>query len=149
MLPIQEPLQTITAAVTPAVMISATAILLSAVNSRHQSLSDRLRALSAEMRERPTPKRAASVRRQILLFERRLRFVTAAHASLFGATACFISMVIVIAFTSRATTLVAAMLPPFMVGVLLLLTAVMIEMLELRLASQSITLEVESALENE
>lgn len=144
-LQIQEPLQVVTAAVTPVVMISATAILIGAVNSKHQGLSDRLRSLTAEVRHDATPEaRRTNVRSQIVLFERRLRYVSIAHISLFCATACFISMVMVISFTVKLVTLVVATLPSFMAGVILLLVAVVVEIAELRLARETIALEIAS-----
>jgi len=41
-----DPLQVLAAAVTPVVMVSATAILISGVNSRYISISDRMRSLA-------------------------------------------------------------------------------------------------------
>src|SRR5579862_4482129 len=88
----------ISAAVTPVVMISANAILISAISSKHQSMSDRLRALTAEWRNEATPvARREVIAAQVRLFNKRLVWVTWSHIVLYTATACFIAMVIVIA----------------------------------------------------
>jgi hypothetical protein len=44
-------MQVLTAAVTPVVLVSATAILISGTNARYISISDRIRALAHEYRE--------------------------------------------------------------------------------------------------
>jgi hypothetical protein len=140
---IEDPLRVVTAAVTPVVMISASAILISGINSKHQSLSDRVRGLAAEHRlVASTSVRKENIRNQIGFFRRRLRYVYIAHVSLYCATACFVAMVMVISFTVKAASLVSATLPFFMAGVLLLLIAVSFEIRELRLSSETMRLEL-------
>src|SRR6202034_4074165 len=46
----QGTMAAIAAAVTPVVMISANAILIGTISSKHQAMSDRVRALTAEWR---------------------------------------------------------------------------------------------------
>ena len=140
---IEDPLRVVTAAVTPVVMISATAILISGINSKHQSLSDRVRALSAEHRSgQASDERKRNIRAQIRFFRRRLRFIAIAHIALYGATACFIAMVIVISVTVKIAPLVSATLPFFMAGVVLLFTAVGYEIRELRMSNETMNLEL-------
>src|SRR5260370_25473130 len=103
---VQDTQAAISAAVTPVVMISANAILISAITSKHQSMSDRLRALTAEWRNAATPvTRREAIADQLRLFEERLRWVTWSHIILYIATACFIAMVIAIAVSPRLEAL--------------------------------------------
>jgi hypothetical protein len=86
---LQDTQAAISAAVTPVVMISANAILISAISSKHQSMSDRLRALTAEWRNAATPvtpvTRREAIAGQLRLFDEQLRWVTlVAHRSLYG-----------------------------------------------------------------
>jgi len=141
---IEDPLRVVTAAVTPVVMISASAILISGINSKHQSLSDRVRGLAAEYRLSATlTARKQVIRSQIHLFRLRLRFVSIAQVSLYCATACFIAMVMIISFTIQVSTLVSATLPFFMAGVVLLLIAVGFEIRELRMSSETMNRELQ------
>lgn len=140
---VEDPLRVVTAAVTPVVMISASAILISGINSKHQSLSDRVRGLAAEFRGVDTSTaRKDNISSQIRFFRRRLRFVAIAHMSLYCATACFIFMVMVISFTVKITTLVAWTLPFFLIGVALLLIAVGFEIRELRMSRETMRIEL-------
>lgn len=98
-------------------MISASAILISGINSKHQSLSDRVRGLAAEYRlAASTTVRKENIRKQIAFFRRRLRYVY--------------------------TALVSATLPFFMAGVVLILVAVGFLIRELRMSSQTMLLEL-------
>ena len=72
----------IAAAVTPVVMISANAILIGAISSKHQAMSDRLRTLAAEWRSPGTSgARRESIRSQIHLFTLRIDWIARAIAS--------------------------------------------------------------------
>src|SRR5580658_1169423 len=96
----QEPgtMSAIAAAVTPVVMISANAILISAISSKHQAMSDRLRTLAAEWRgPGVSGPRRDSIRAQVRLFTQRIAWISRAHFLLYVATACFLAMVVVIA----------------------------------------------------
>ncbi len=140
---IEDPLRVVTAAVTPVVMISATAILIGGINSKHQSLSDRVRNLAAEYRGVNTVNRRKHViQLQIRFFRRRLRYVYIAHIALYCATACFIAMVMIISVTVKIATLVSATLPFFMAGVVLLLIAVGFEIRELRMSTETMNMEL-------
>src|SRR5579863_9012066 len=90
----------IAAAVTPVVMISANAILISGISSKHQAMSDRLRTLTKEWRSADTSApRRDSIRAQVQLFMVRIAWISRAHFLLYVATACFLAMVLVIALT--------------------------------------------------
>jgi hypothetical protein len=144
---LQDTQSAISAAVTPVVMISANAILISAISSKHQSMSDRLRALTAEWRNDATPAaRRDSVARQVRLFDERLRWVTWSHIILYTATACFISMVIVIAASPGLETLTGASLSLLIVGVGLMFVGILLELLDLAKARATVALEVKDVI---
>src|SRR5271165_5729462 len=93
-------LQLITAAITPVAMISAAAIIIGGIGSKHQSLSDRVRSLTAEFRETATSEeRRASIRQQMLWFERRINHVANASRLLYFAIAAFVFTVLLIILT--------------------------------------------------
>src|ERR1700760_4600926 len=88
----------IAAAATPVVMISANAILIGAISSKHQAMSDRLRALAAEWRSAGVSEvRSDDIRAQVELFLHRIAWIARAHVLLYASTACFLVMVIGIA----------------------------------------------------
>jgi hypothetical protein len=133
----------ISAAVTPVVMISANAILISAISSKHQSMSDRLRALTAEWRNADTPlSRRNAIADQVRLFDQRLRWVTWSHIILYTATACFISMVIVIAVSPALNVMSGASLGLLVAGVLLMFVGILLELLDLAKARTTVGLEI-------
>jgi hypothetical protein len=137
----------IAAAVTPVVMISANAILIGAISSKHQAMADRVRILTAEWRNADiSGARRDAIRRQVELFRVRIALVARAHFLLYAATACFIAMVLTIALTPLAGGKVAIellSLPLLVAGVVLMFAAILIELAELRRARA--TMEIEAA----
>ncbi len=135
----------IAAAVTPVVMISANAILISAISSKHQGMSDRLRTLTNEWRSADTSAaRRDSIRAEVRLFTLRIAWISRAHFLLYVATACFLAMVLVIALTPVVTGWPAIewlSLPLLVADVFLMLTAIFLELLDLRKAQATIELE--------
>jgi len=135
----------IASAVTPVVMISANAILIGTISSKHQAMSDRVRSLTAEWRSPDTSAaRRAAIRAQLQLFALRIAWISRAHFLLYAATACFIAMVLVIALTPVITSwpaLELLSLPLLLGGVLLMLTAIFLELLDLRKARATIEIE--------
>jgi hypothetical protein len=140
----------IAAAVTPVVMISANAILIGTISSKHQAMSDRLRLLTAEWRSPDTSAaRRDAIRAQARLFTLRIAWISRAHILLYAATACFIAMVLVIALAPvipRWQTLELFSLPLLLGGVFLMLTAIFLELLELRKARATIELEIRDVI---
>lgn len=144
---VNGPLSIIGVAVTPVVMISANAILTSALSARHSNVADRLRSLLAEYRRAETSvARRGSIAAQVPLFERRIARLEAANLMLFLATACFVATVIVISVSSFAPAAAAA-LPVFLAGVVLMLSGVMSEVWELKSARETLRLEIAGTLE--
>jgi hypothetical protein len=132
----------IAAAVTPVVMISANAILIGAISSKHQAMSDRLRALTAEWRNAATsPARRDAIRAQVRVFVLRIAWISRAHFLLYVATACFIAMVIAIAVTPLIQTWATLSVPLLLSGVFLMLVAIVFELLDLKKANATIRTE--------
>jgi len=144
---LQDTQDAISAAITPVVMISANAILIGAISSKHQSMSDRLRALTAEWRNEATPVvRRDAIAGQVRLFNQRLRWVTWSHIVLYTATACFIAMVIVIAVSPAIEAMSGASLRLLIAGVALMFVGILLELLDLAKARATVALEVKDIL---
>lgn len=140
----------ITAAVTPVVMLSAVAVLITSVNGKHAAISDRLRALALEFRSGGTSTaRKQVIRDQVRLFASRARYVAAAHRALYAAAVCFTGMTLVIAVTPRARIWDQLSLGIFVLGITLVLCAVAVELLDLRLADRTLLLELSDVLKGE
>jgi hypothetical protein len=143
----QDTQAAISAAVTPVVMISATAILISAITTKHQSMSDRLRALTAEWRNADTSAaRREAIAHEVRLFDTRLRWVTWSHIILYIAAACFIAMVIVIAMSPSLEELSGKSLGLLIAGVALMFVGILLELLDLARARATVRLEVKDIL---
>lgn len=136
MLPIIE---TISAAVTPVVLVSASALLVVGVGSKHQNMSDRVRNLAAEWRSPNTGARRASIERQLLLLRRRIRFSAFAHRALYISILTFLAMALLLLFDAAA---VVAILILFIIGIALVVAAVACEIVELSLARRTLDDEV-------
>ncbi len=136
-------LQLITSAVTPVVMLSAAAALILGVNQKHSSLSDRLRTLAADFRRAETsPERRLVIQAQVRLLDRRFRWTSLAHVWLHGSVAAFGLMVLVLTITPRTRFWNHVALGLFVLGDGLVLIAVLAEILELRLARETLEMEV-------
>jgi hypothetical protein len=140
---IDSSLQVVASAVTPVVLVSATAILISGVNSRHMAIADRIRALTSEYRDTATTAaRLSSIAKQLLIFERRVRLVSWAIRGLFVATGCFIAMALIIGATQWRKMLAVATLPLFLTGILLIMFSIACILLELHDANRSLFEEI-------
>jgi hypothetical protein len=144
---IPDPQAAISAAVTPVVMISANAILINTISSKHQSMSDRVRSLTAEWRAHNTPvTRREAIAGQLRLFDERLRWITWSHIVLYAATACFIAMVMVIAASPALQVLSGASLAMLIAGVTLMFAGIVLELMDLAKARTTVRLEVKDIL---
>jgi uncharacterized protein DUF2721 len=136
-------MQVLAAAVTPVVLVSATAVLISGVNSRYISIADKMRFLAQEFRAGDcAPARRAVIANQMVIFRERITLVAWAVRVLYVAVACFIAVVMVIGATLWRRTLESTTLPLFGLGVLLIMAAIVCQLLELHLSNRTITLEV-------
>jgi hypothetical protein len=142
-----EPLQIVATAVTPVVMVSATAILTSGVNSRYMSISDRVRSLSREFRDPLTPEsRRADIREQMTIFVRRVYLISWSIRMCYTAMACFVLMALVITATAFRQMLIAVTVPMFIMGIGFVIAAITFQLLELRASNRTITLELKDIL---
>jgi hypothetical protein len=139
-----DPLKVVATAVTPVVMVSATAILISGVNARYISIADRVRALAREYRDQGTTReRQSNIRAQMVVFHRRIRLVSWATRVLYAAVGCFIADALLISISVSKSILLGPTLATFLVGLTLTVFAIVLELLELRQSNK--TIEIESA----
>jgi hypothetical protein len=139
----QGTMAAIAAAVTPVVMISANAILISTISSKHQAMSDRVRALTAEWRAPGTSAaRRGAISAQVRVFAGRITWISRAHVILYVATVFFLAMVLVIALTPVIQMWADFSVPLLLGGVSLMLIAIVLELLDLRKARASIEAEI-------
>jgi hypothetical protein len=144
---VTEPLQIVATAVTPVVMVSATAILAGGVNSRYISISDRIRMLAAEFRNPHTSEqRRADISQQMSIFVRRINLVSWSIRMCYLAVACFVIMALVITATAFRQMLVAITVPIFILGIAFVIAAIVLQLLELKASNGTILLEVKDIL---
>ncbi len=144
-----DPLSVVATAVTPVVMVSATAILISGVNSRYMAISDRVRGLTRELRDpSTTPQRRANVHRQLVYFARRVHHVFWATRLLYFAVACFVTVALAISISSTRITLLFITLPLFIGGLTLIFLALSFQIWELHDSNRTLALEIESSNES-
>ena len=139
---INDPLRIVAAAVTPVVMVSATAILISGVNARHISISDRIRSLSREYRSGGLEvSRRRVIQREVVIFQRRLHLVSWATRMLYASVGCFILMALLISVSVVNARLQGVTLLIFLVGLVLIAVAIVLELVELQESNSTIELE--------
>jgi hypothetical protein len=142
-MPIDNPLQIVASAVTPVVLVSATAILIGGVNSRHIAIADRIRSLTAEHRNTATTDaRRAAIERQLPTFEHRIRLASWSIRGLYVASACFVTMALIISATLWRQMLATATVPLFVLGILLLLFSIVCQLMELHEANRTLFDEI-------
>lgn len=147
-MPPNDAMQVLAAAVTPVVLVSATAILISGTNSRYISISDRMRALAHEYRDANcTEQRRLTISREMLTFQYRIRLVAWAVRALYTAVGAFITDALIISATLWRHILAAATLPLFLVGILLIVLAIVCQLLELQSSDRTISLEISDILQ--
>jgi hypothetical protein len=145
-----DPLSVVTSAVAPVVMVSATAILISGVNSRYISISDRVRNLTREFRQdNPSAERRSNIRSQMVIFHRRLHLVSWAARVLYAAAGCFVSVALLIGASAWRQGMDAITLPIFLVGLTLTIAAIIFQVLELQGSNATIDLESADVLKDE
>jgi len=140
---IDNPLEVVASAITPVVLVSATAILISGINARYMAIADRVRSLTAEYRSSDTsPARLASISRQLPVFQLRVRLVSWAIRALYVASGCFVGMALIISATLWRKMLAVATLPFFISGIMLLIFAIVCELFELQAANRTLFTEI-------
>ena len=141
-------MQVLTAAVTPVVLVSATAILISGSNSRYIAISDRMRALAHEYRDpNCLEQRRSTISQQVLTFQYRIHLISWAVRALYMAVGAFITDALLISATLWRQMLATATLPLFLLGILLLMLAIVCQLLELQSSNRTISLEISDIAE--
>jgi hypothetical protein len=137
-------LQVLAAAVTPVVLISAAAILISGVNARYIAVADRMRSLAHEFREKTgDPHRREVIARQMSTFRIRVRLVSWAERTLYFSVACFTSVALMISAALGKSLLETVSLSMFTIGILLIVIAVGLQLLELQFSNRTLRAETE------
>jgi hypothetical protein len=140
---IDDPLQIVASAVTPVVLVSATAILIGGVNSRHIAIADRIRLLTAEHRNPATlPARRSVIARQLPVFKLRIALASWSIRGLYFASVCFVTMALIISATLWRKMLAVATVPLFVFGIILVLLSIVCELWELQEANRTLFDEI-------
>lgn len=137
-------LETISAAVTPVVMMSACGTMTISVNSRQQHLSDKIRAAAAESRTSSVSlERRSQLHEQIAVFNRRFLFSWFAASALYGAIGCFLVTTLGILWTQRRLSFGEPLVLVFFVlGIVLMLIAAACVIAEVSLSWRTLRLEI-------
>jgi ABC-type siderophore export system fused ATPase/permease subunit len=144
-----DPLRIVTAAVAPVVMVSATAVLISGVNSRYISISDRVRTLTHEYRgDGIDAVRKMNIQQQVVIFQYRMKLVSWASRLLYAAVACFIAVALLICLSTLRQTLTYVTFPLFVGGVALAGVAILLQLLEIQASHKTIDLEASEVLQD-
>ena len=140
----------ISAAVAPVVLITATAILLSAYSAKYTSLGDRMRTLTAEYRLPETSaERRANIKRQISVFHRRINAMWTASILLSLALLAFLGTVLsVLLALFRGVQLGFAVIATVVMGLAMMVGSVCVELSEIRMARLTIAGELTDIYED-
>jgi len=140
----------ISAAVAPVVLISAAAILLSGYSSKYGNISDRMRDLTGEYRRADTTSaRRAGLKTQLLLFRRRVIAVWAASALLSLALLLFLGTVLSVILSRHEARLGLVGAGCLVCGLLLMVGAISLELVEIRLARFAVDAELSDIFRDE
>jgi hypothetical protein len=130
------------AAVIPAAMITACAVLLQGLWAEHRGIADRIRSCSSELRGAGIePRRRRSLLAQLPLFQRRMKLITRAALCGTAAVACYVTLVLMLALHDLQRWRILFMLV-FIGGAALLLVAVALLFFDLLLGTRTINIEV-------
>ncbi len=141
--------QGLTAAVAPIVLVSAAGLLYNGVQTKNLHLSDRIRALTAELRNPAiTPDRRQQVTEQLPYFDKRIRFSQHALELLYVAILCFVGTSLLLASTLWVgpPALPIVITTVFVAGVALLSLALGLEFVEMWIGLKTIEIETRDTL---
>ncbi len=141
--------QSLTAAVAPVVLVSAAGLLFNGMQTKNLHISDRIRALNGELRSSATSdERRRQVTDQLVFFDRRIRLSHRALELLYVAILCFVltSLLLTATLWVAAMLLMLSVTALFVAGVVLLITALVLEFAEMRLGLRTIDIEVQRAM---
>jgi len=137
--------QTFTEAVAPIVLVSAAGLLYNGMQTKNLHLSDRIRAMAAELRMLGlAPKRRAQVLAQLPFFRKGIRFSHRALELIYLAILCFIltSLLLAANIWIGPTALPAATRAIFAIGVILLIVALALGFVKMWIGLKTIEIEL-------
>lgn len=130
-------------AVTPVVLVTATAIALSGYTAKYSGIAEQMRRLSGEYRRPETsPARRVSIKQQLRLDHRRITAMWAGSALLSLALLAFIGTVVSSIFAARSALANMAGIVCLLGGLALLALAFLLELYEIRLARLAVAGEL-------
>jgi uncharacterized protein DUF2721 len=146
--------QVITSAVAPIVMVSAAGLLFMGIQAKNLHLADRVRMLMAEYRTvtlRPTDDtRRAQIVEQLVLFNQRIHLSQRALELIYIAIVCFVLTSLLLAAAPWVSGLVVPAITAgvFIIGVVFLLLALLLEYREMHLGLRTVGIEIGEAVGN-
>jgi len=141
-------IQALTTAVAPIVLVSAAGLLYTGVQTKNLHLADRIRALTAELRNPAiTPVRRKQVQDQLPHFVRRIRLSQQSLELLYIAILCFVvtSLLLASALWVGPPALPIVITIVFVAGVVLLILALGLEFVEMWIGMKTIEIETRDA----
>jgi hypothetical protein len=138
-----------TSAVAPIVLVSAAGLLFNGIQAKNLHLSDRIRALTAELRQPAlTSDRQHQILDQLPFFAKRLRLSQHALELLYIAILCFVvtSLLLASVVWVGPPTLPLMIVLLFLAGVLLLIMALVLEFVEMWIGLKTIDIELRDTL---
>ena len=137
-------LGTISAAVTPVVMISACGSLTLGVNNRQQNLTTQIREAAKESRAHDVSiERQKQLREQIVIWHRRFYYSYCASCALYGAIVCFLFTTLGILWAQRRLSISPTwVLSLFEAGLALMLLASLCVVTEVALSRRTLGIEI-------
>ncbi len=136
---------TLTAAIAPIVLVSAAGLLFNGIQTKNLHLSDRIRSLTTELRNAAiTPVRRRQVTDQLPYFAQRIRLSQHALELLYIAILCFVgtSLLLASAFGVGSPVLPGVITGIFLLGVVLLIVALVLEFVEMWIGLKTIDIEL-------
>lgn len=136
-------LQTIGNAVGPAALITTTAILLSGYTSKYSGISDQMRRMTGEYRDKATTNdRRQSLKQQLRLFHKRINALWAASTLLSLALITFIVTVLAVLLSASESRLGPVSIGTLLTGLILVAGAVGLELYEIGIARLTVAGEL-------
>ena len=136
--------QGLTSAVAPIVLVSAAGLLYNGIQTKNLHLSDRIRALTAELRNPTiTFDRRQQVKDQLPYFDKRIRFSQHALELVYVSILCFVgtSLLLALPLWMGSPALPIVVTTVFVAGVVLLILALGLEFVEMWIGLKTIEIE--------
>jgi len=147
-----QDVQVITSAVAPIVMVSAAGLLFMGIQAKNLHLADRVRMLMTEYRT-VTPRpiddtRRAQIVEQLVLFNQRIHLSQRALELIYIAIVCFVLTSLLLAAAPWVSGIVVPAITAgvFIVGVVFLLLALLLEYREMHLGLMTVGIEIGEAV---